>query len=114
MKLQGKNIQEVWDYRLSTAVPVIDRRGGTWEVQIWAKSNPDYVEGQPPAQPLEVHNTGIEAVEGDEYDTVKVKACYQWLKGVRDDYSLPDIEERKPHVAKINAANAALAEMRRV
>lgn len=112
-KLQGKNIREVWDFRLSRAVPVIDRRGGTWVVQIWAKTNPDYNPKDPStlARPLEVYDTGIPAEDGDEYNTDKVKVCYEWLKTVRDNYSLDDIEDRKPIVAQINEANDKLAAM---
>ena len=105
------NIREVWDHRLSTATPVIDRTDGTWVVKIYSKTNPDYVEGAAPVAPLATHDTGIEFTDGDEYDTDKLKTCYEWLRSVRDTYALPDIEERKPLVAKINAANEALAEL---
>lgn len=98
----GINIKEVWDYRLSTAVPVIDRTGGTWVVKIYSKSNPDYDPADPAtlSAPVEQHDTGIKAVNGDEYDSNKVKVCYTWLKAVRDKYSRPDIEKLKPLAAK--------------
>lgn len=107
----GLDIREVWDYRLSTAVPQIDRRGGTWVVQVWAKNAPDFDPTDPStlAKPLAEHDTGIPATPGDEHDAEKVKACYAWLYSVRDQYSRPDIEELKPHVAAINAANRELA-----
>ena len=108
----GLNIREVWNFRLSTAAPVIDRRSGTWVVHIYAKNNPDYDPADPStvAQPLESYDTGIPATPGDGYDAAKVAACYEWLYGVRDKYARPDIEELKPAVAKVEAANAALAE----
>jgi cytochrome oxidase Cu insertion factor (SCO1/SenC/PrrC family) len=115
-KFEGKNIREVWDFRLSKATPVIDRRTGTWVVHIYSKVNPDYDPKKPEtlAKPLESHDTKIPAVTGDEHDVEKVKKCYKWLYSVRDKYSLPEIEKMKPEVAKINAANAKLAEMNRV
>lgn len=111
-KIKGINITEVWDFRLSTASPLIVRKGGTWVVEIWANKNPDF-DGTPrtEARPLEIHDTGIPSALGDELDTKKIKACYRWLKKVRDNYSLPDIEQRKPLVAKINACNKALSEI---
>lgn len=113
MKIIGKNITEVWDYRLSNAVPIIDRSSGTWVVQIFSKTNPDYDPDDPEtiAKPLQIHDTGIPATVNDEYDVKKLIPCYNWLKSVRDDYSLDDIEERKPFVKKINEANAALAKL---
>lgn len=112
-EFEGVNIREVWDYRLSSAVPQVDRRSGTWVVQILAKSNPDYDPSKPEtmAKPLEVHDTGIKAVTGDEYDCDKLKVCYEWLLTRRDDYALENIEEMKPVVAKINALNAKLGEL---
>jgi len=112
-EFEGVNIREVWDYRLSTAVPQIDRRAGTWVVKIFAKSNPDYDPSKPEtmAKPLEVHDTGIEYVDGDEYDCEKLKICYEWLLSVRDKYALPNIEELKPAAAAANKANVELSEM---
>ena len=111
MKIQGKDIREVWDFRLSSAVPQIDRRSGAWVVNIYSKTNPDYDPEDPTtlAAPLESHDTGIAFEEGDERDESKVIVCYEWLLTIRDKYTLPDIEERKPLVALINKANAALA-----
>ena len=111
MKLEGISIREVWDYRLSRAIPIISRKSGFWVVEIRSKSNPDFDPSNPDSisEPLEVFDTKIPVMNNDEYDTVKVIKCYEWLKTVRDNYSLPDIEERKPLVATINAANAALA-----
>lgn len=110
---QGESIREVWDFRLSTAVPQITRVGGTWVAEVWAKNNSDYNPEDPStiAQLLEAFDTGIAAEGGDEYDTEKVKACYAWFYKVRDKYALDDIEDRKPLVAQINAANDKLATM---
>lgn len=110
-KFKGLNTNEVWDYRLSSAVPGINRKSGTWVAEIWSKNNLALAEGDAVASPLEYFDTGIEAVEGDEYDVKKVKACFEWFYSVRDNYSLEDIEQRKPLVAKINAANKALADL---
>ena len=111
LKIKGKNITEVWDFRLSSAVPCINTKSGTWVVQIWDKSNPDYNPQDPSsiAEPIEVHDTGIEAAPGDQHDTSKIIPCYEWLLSVRDKYALPDMAQRKSLVRKINAANNALA-----
>lgn len=110
-EIQGVHIREVWDFRLSNATPLIDRRRGTWVAQIWAKNNPDYDPNDPStlAEPLEEYDTGIPVEKGDERDCAKVAKCYEWFKSVRDKYARDDIEELKPHVAKINQANAELA-----
>ena len=109
--IEGKHILEVWDYRLSIAVPIIYREGKTWVVAVCSKVSPDYTEGGTPAEPLEIHDTGIPSEKGDAYDTTKVKVCYEWLLTVRDKYSLSNIEELKPLAAAANKANAELAEM---
>lgn len=105
--IKGIDIREVWDFRLSKAVPMIDRTSGTWVIKIFAKNNPDYNPEDPAtlAVPLEEHDTGIIFVEGDEYDTEKLIPCFKWLLSARDEYSLSHIEERKPVVAIINVAN---------
>lgn len=102
-KFEGKDLKEVWNYRLSVACPFIDRRGKTWVVHICANQKSDY--------PLESYDTGIPVEEGDVNDRTKIIKCYEWLYKVRSKYSLPDIEERKPLVAKMEAAEKALAEL---
>lgn len=104
-EIQGLDIKEVWDYRLSTAVPTIYNQGKTWVVAIHSKGESN--------DPLETHDTGVSTEKGDTYDTDKVKVCFEWLKSVRDKYSLPDIEERKPLVAKINRLHAEANKMER-
>jgi hypothetical protein len=108
-KFAGKDIKEVWDYRLSNACPFIERKG-TWVVHICAKSNKDF-NGNEYSKPLESHDTGIKTEINDANDYKKVAKCYEWLYSVRDKYSLPDIAKRKPLVSKINAANKAAAEV---
>lgn len=110
--IEGKEIREVWDFRLSSASPLIIREG-TWKVQIWDKNNPDYDPENPQtlSAPLEEHDTGIAVERNDYHDTDKVKICYEWLLTVRDKYALPNIDELKPLVAKINEANTKLAEL---
>ena len=105
-EIRGENILEVWDYRLSTAVPLIDRRDGTWVVAVYAKNNNT-------GEPVESYNTGIESVDGDEYDREKVTVCYEWLLTVRDRYSLPDIEGLKPLASRANQLQAELSEIQR-
>lgn len=109
-----ENIKEVWDYRLSTAVVMIDRSGGTWVVKIFSKNNPDYDPAKPKytaAQPLEVFDTGIAWEENDEYDKDKLEVCFNWLLDVRDEYALSNIEELKPLVKMLDTANRNLAEL---
>lgn len=109
-EFQGVDIKEVWDYRLSNAVPQIVRKE-TWIVEVWNKENTPCNPEDPStfAKPLETYDTGIMVEAGDEHDTSKIKMCYTWLMSVRDKYSRPDIEELKPIVKKINDANAELA-----
>ena len=112
-EIKGEDIREIWNHRLSRAVPCIDRRGGTWVAQIWAKSHPDHRPGDTStlAMPLETFDTGIAAVEGDTHDREKIRACYVWLKSRRDEYALPNVEELKPTVAQIEAKNQELHEL---
>ena len=111
MSYKGIHINEVWDYRLSSAVPTI-RRDKTWIVEIHAKVNPDFNPNDPStlALPLKTHDTGILVEDGDHHHRKKVAVCYKWLRSVRDEYSLHDIEERKPLVARIVAAMKDLAD----
>lgn len=117
----GKNIREVWDFRLSSAIPQLRRDlGPTWVVQIMSKAQPDYDPSNPEtlAKPLAEHDTGVAVVTGgDAENAAGIIACYDWLRTVRDQYALPDIEERKPIVAgirqreeEIHALNAQLSE----
>ena len=99
-KHAGKEIREVWDWRLSRAAPILYNSGPTWEVRIYANDGSGL---------LEAHDTGIPTMdengERDPFDEKAVAACYDWLRTVRDKYSRDHIELRKPVVAMINAAN---------
>jgi len=108
-----ENIKEVWDYRLSTATVMIDRRSGTWVVKIFSKINLDYDPAKPEteAQPLEEFDTGIKWEENDEYDKDKLEVCFNWLLDVRDEYALPNIEVLKPLAKRLDTANRNLAEL---
>ena len=108
-EIKGISTREVWDFRLSTASVRI-MRDKTWKVELWSKKLPVYKEGQKPNEPLSVYDTGIPVVKGDHHDRAKLKVCFEWLKAVRDDYALPDIEELKPAVAEINRINSEIAE----
>lgn len=101
-EILGINIGEVWDYRLSTATPVLQNSGEFWRIEIHPKANGTGV-------PLETIQTDIPCEKGDARDPVKVAKCFNLILGVRDKYSLPNIEELKPRVAKINAKAAMLA-----
>jgi hypothetical protein len=109
----GVDIKEVWNHRLSTAVPTINRDGATWVVEIWSKSNPDYVPGNEKtlAKPLEVFDTGIKSEVGDHHDPAKIAKCYEWLYTKRDAYAHQNIEALKPIVASIEAKTADLLQL---
>ena len=109
MKIEGINIKEVWDFRLSKASVYIDRRGGSWVCVVISKNNPDYIEGKEVTPVLETYDTGIKATKNDLYDKEKLKVCFEWFKSVRDSYSLPNIEELKSIVSEINRLNEKLA-----
>ena len=101
-KFNGVFISEVWDYRLSSAVPQIDTRSGTWVAHVYDKINPNFYPADPEeirlasiSKPLESFDTGIKTELGDEHDTKKVIACYEWFYSVRDKYALDNIKEIK-------------------
>lgn len=108
---EGKNILEVWDFRLSTAVPQIINSGRTWVVRIYPKQAKEYNPQRPNEmqKPLKEYDTGIATEQGDTHDPVKIAKCYEWLYTVRDDYSRPDIEKLKPLVQAVRDAEAALS-----
>ena len=101
-KFNGVDMREVWDYRLSTAVPTIYRQG-TWQVAIESKG--------PAREPLEVYDTGIPVEPGDIHDREKIAVCFEWLYKQRDKYALPDIEERKPIVRALRELDQKRAEL---
>lgn len=101
--IDGTDVRQVWDWRLSTAQPINFNNGETWVCKIIANDGSGV---------LEEHDTGIPTVKNgkrDFHDYEAVKACHEWAYSVRDKYSRPNIEELKPRVAEINAENARLA-----
>jgi len=103
-----QNIREVWDYQLSKATPLIDRSGGTWVVKIFAKNQPDFDPKDPStlSAPLKQHDTKIPWEDNDEHDNAKLEVCYSWLREARDEFSYPDIEERKPALRRLRELQA--------
>lgn len=102
---QGKDIREVWDWRLSKGNPILYNSGDTWVVKIHANDGSGV---------LEEFISDIPTVKNGEsspYDYEAIAQCYDWLRTVRDKYSRPDIERLKPEVAAINARNKELSEM---
>ena len=95
-KHKGEAIREVWDWRLSTACPMLFNSGDTWVVKIMANDGSGV---------LEEHDTGHPTGEHNPHDTKAIAKCYDWLRTVRDKYSRDHIELRKPVVALINNAN---------
>lgn len=98
-EINGIDIREVWDFRLSIASPILYVDGDTWVVKIYANDGGGL---------LEEHDTGVEST-GDVHDTNGTKACFEWLYSVRDKYSRDHIELRKPVVKMINEANTKAA-----
>lgn len=101
-KYAGLDIREVWDWRLSTAQPILFNDKETWVIRIYANQAPDGESALLEEVVTDIPTDGG-IVEGQA-------ACYPIIRDLRDKYSRPDIEELKPRVAEINAANAAIAE----
>lgn len=110
-EFQGLNILEVWDFRLSTAVPVIDNSGPEWVVKIYLKQGPDFNPARPNqvTKPIREYRTGIMSEPGDALDAEKVAKCYEWLYTQRNDFARADIEILRPLVQALRDAEAALA-----
>ena len=108
----GKDIREVWDWRLSNANPILYNNEDLWIVRIFDNAAPA---GERVL--LAEHITDMETVgengERNVHDYAAIAECYEWLYGVRDQYSKENIEELKPEVAAINAKNLELSEMAR-
>jgi len=97
-EIQGINTREVFDHYLSTVTPTIYNRGkgDTWVICL------DYKDGSGNA---ETHVTDILCERNDTYDCEKLKKCFEWIKSVRDKYSIPNIEEAKPEIAAMRLLN---------
>ena len=106
-EFNGKNILEVWDWRLSRGNPILYNSGETWVVRIWANKPKD---GE--KELLEEWDSGFEVRrEFGAYDFEAIKKCYAWLHSVRDRYSRDHIELRKPVAKAINEANSKASEI---
>lgn len=99
-KFKGKNILEVWDFRLSKGSPILYSNGPTWVVKIWA-NNP----GKKNKVLRDQFDTGISTKNG-VHDCSAIARCYEWLASVRDQHSKDNIEDRKVVTRLINAANS--------
>ncbi len=104
--MKQRSILEVWDYRLSTASPMLycgipagreDHFPEGTPLDKWVVAI--YDNGENP-KPLAVHVTSV-GITGGIQDHDGYDACYEWLRSVRDEYSRDDIEDLKPKVAKI-------------
>lgn len=100
-KITGKDdITEVWDYRLSTASPLIDRSSGTWVVKLVDNAGGGIVAE---------YDTGVMFEDGDERDSEKLKTCYEWLYAIRDNYARKDLEEIRPRLKRLRGVLNELA-----
>ncbi len=102
----SKSILEVWDYRLSTAQPLIykgapiipgvkDQDKAThsnWCVAVFSKGEK--------REALEFFDSGVKAQPHDTDDDMP-DSIYDFLRTVRDKHSLLAIEELKPAVREI-------------
>ena len=102
MKFEGKDINEVWDWRLSVGNPILykDDDTGTWIIRIWA-NRPD--KGRKLLKEIDTK------ISTSGRDITAIKKCYQILYDIRDDYALPDIEEKKEVVKFINYKNKQIS-----
>jgi hypothetical protein len=97
MDFKGIDIREVWDFRLSKGTPILYDTGKYYEVHICDNKNNSNV--------LLKHITSVPTIN-DPHDPVGPKACFEWLYTVRDQFSLDNLEIRKPVVKMINEANS--------
>lgn len=101
-KFPGVNIREVWDFRLSYACPYLFNQGETWVVKLIANDSPDNK-----SNVLAEYDTGVPTSESGRKG---IRACYNWLHRVRDDFSRDHIELRKPVVKLINDSNKHISD----
>ncbi len=101
-----KSILEVWDYRLSTAAPLVYKKypadlplpkdlepgRNNWIAAVYDKGESN--------APLELFNSGVAVEEGDTDDNMP-DSIYEFFRSVRDKYALPNIEALKPKVREI-------------
>jgi hypothetical protein len=100
---EGKDIREVWDWRLSRGNPVLYNDGDTWVIRVYANSAPD---GER-VMLKEIVTEMPTVVNGvrDVNDHAAIAKCYELLRAVRDEFSRDHIEDRKPVVKLINESN---------
>lgn len=103
-EIKGINTRKVFDHYLSTVTPTIYNSGKFWRIVL------DYKDGSGVAEAVE---TNIPCEKGDTYDCEKIKCCFEWIKSVRDKYSMPNLEELKPKVAVIRLINDDMHEKAR-
>ena len=99
-----RSITEVWDYRLSTAQPILYPGGipgeeptGTWIVCVYAQDDRN--------EALETHDTKVAFNPAELHEGAGIDACYEFLRKVRDKYSRDEIDDLKPAVALIREAD---------
>lgn len=102
-KYQGVDIREVWDWRLSIAQPILFNNGEIWIIRIYANEAADGESALLEEIETDIPTAGVSIIEGQQ-------RCYPMLREIRDKYSRDNIDELKPKVAAINAANRAAAE----
>lgn len=125
----GKDIREVWDFRLSHGTPMLFNSGETWRIKVFAndphneawKDHPGKeimpISAQDEARGLKPNiRVVLEDIETDiPTSTTTIEEgqalCYPYLRKVRDKYSRSGIEHRKPVVALINSAVAKLQQL---
>ncbi len=95
-----ENILEVWDFRLSLGSPILYCDKKHWKVKVWANT-PNLNEDK---TLLAEYETDIVS-DNNPRNKEGINACYIWLKSIRDKFSRPNIELRKPVTNLINSTN---------
>lgn len=99
---EGKDIREVWDWRLSQGNPILYCDGPTWIIKIWSNS------GKGLLQKLDT-NVPTKGGLANYTDYEAVAKCYKKLYAVRDRWSRKNVDKLKPVVAEINRKNGVKA-----
>lgn len=116
---EGKDIREVWDFRLSRGCPYMFDSGPTWVIRVMAnrptKTEKVRVRNDISGawEEVEVMREVLEEIVTDiaTTDPDGSKKVFAILKGIREKYSRDHIELRKPVVKLINESNNTLAAM---
>lgn len=104
--ITGKDIRDVWDWRLSRGNPILYCDGPFWIIRIWDNKAPD---GERIL--LKEIETDIPSTR-NPHDHEAVAKCHKLLREIRDEFSRDHLELRKPVVAMINEANKKANEIR--